>query len=110
MNKEELGGTTTAGRAFRQRRLELGKSLVEIASKIRTKGGKKKMATSYLAQIETEQKTPSLEVAEQITKELGLDFKPIAHAIIIKKLGEPISPTSSTIKLKTHSIVVIPNK
>ena len=97
----------TLGALIRQKRMDLGMSLLEVSRQVNTANGK--MAESYLSRIEENQKAPSYEVAAQLAKVLNLDFTAMQQLIVIKKMGKFYTPSSQNDKIKVlQTIQIVP--
>ena len=73
--------TSTLGRSFRKKRLDLDKSLAEISSNAG-------ITESYLSRIEADLKVPSIKLAVTIAKILDIDDIEIMNFIIKKTFPE----------------------
>ena len=74
------------GAILREARLRQGKTLIAVAREVKTFKGSKIMTESYLARIENHEKYPSLEVLEQIARELNLSFNKLLNIVIKQKM------------------------
>jgi transcriptional regulator with XRE-family HTH domain len=91
MRKSTPKDPKTLGGMICEARQQAEMTLLDLAKKIKTHNGT--LSEGYLSAIESNKKTPSYEVALQITKELNINFTPIKAHIDAQKWKKTINIT-----------------